>query len=186
MKKIILSILNKGTKKELIAIIMFLGTALGGKFYIDKQKPETKPVDNTLQIELKTLSSEFYRFKKYEIEKDAAIERSNEIKLDNQKKEFDAKILLLANNLQANESKRVKDMLEFAESVKPKKEVGPGPEENYTEKEAYRTTLKALYDNGPAEIIDSLGPVQDTFPLDRNKPFLKRVFGIFKRDTLNK
>jgi hypothetical protein len=163
---------------------MILGTAFGGKLYIDNKKPEVIPVDNTIQIQLKTLSSEFYRFKKYEIEKDAINKRSHEIDINNLQKEFDAKVLLVADHLETVESKRVKDMLEFAESVKPKEKIGPGPEEIYTEKEIDRTMLKSLPDNGTVEINDTLGPGPDTLVQDQKRPFLKRVFGIFKRDTL--
>lgn len=191
MKDFILSILKKLTKNQLITLVMILGTAFGGKLYIDNKSPEVKPVDNTLQIELKTLSSEFYRFKKYEIEEISLLKRFHEIEINNLQKEFDAKVLLLADNLQANESKRVKDMLEFAESVKPNTTIesailaastGDTIEPQKTIEHPIPTNIVELYTDeiNVAHNADTLS-IKDSLI---KKSFLKRVFGIFKRDTL--
>lgn len=181
MKDFILSILKKLTKNQLITLVMILGTAFGGKLYIDNKKPEVIQVDNTIQIQLKTLSSEFYRFKKYEIEKDAINKRSHEIDINNLQKEFNAKVLLVADHLETVESKRVKDMLEFAERVKPKEiHIPTEPQESI--EHHIPTDIVELHTDeiNVAHNIDTLS-IKDTII---KKPFLKMVFGIFNKDTL--
>jgi hypothetical protein len=193
MFKKILDIIKslKLNNKQLVAFLALSILVITGMgTYILNQKPEVKPVDNTLQIELKTISSEFYRFKKYEIEEISLLKRSHEIDLNNLQKEFDAKVLLLADNLQASESKRVKDMLDFAESVKSK-ESRSVPEKIYTEKgiSIFLKSSESIEQPIPIYIEDTITfepcanelLVKDTLI---KKSLFKKFIGIFNKDTL--
>jgi hypothetical protein len=119
MKEIIIKILKHFTKNQLISIILVLGAAYGGKIYIDKSEP--KQNDNpATQIQINKLASIFYQYQKAQISKERSKDISNQKELEDLRSEYDAKIMLLADNLNEKESRRVKEMLEFAEKIKPK------------------------------------------------------------------